>query len=94
MLCADILDLAKFEAGKLDLHEVHFDIRACVEACIDVVSIAAERRGIEVVSDIAEEVPATMLGDFDRVRQVNTHPFFLLCPLSICCLSFNLTCLL
>jgi signal transduction histidine kinase len=55
------------------LHEVHFDIRACVEACIDVVAIGAERKGIEVLSAVAEGVPATMLGDYDRVRQILTN---------------------
>lgn len=55
------------------MHEVHFDIRACVEACIDVVAIGAERKGIEVLSAVAEGVPATMLGDYDRVRQILTN---------------------
>jgi two-component system sensor histidine kinase/response regulator len=44
-----------------------------VEACIDVVAIGAERKGIEVLSAVAEGVPATMLGDYDRVRQILTN---------------------
>lgn len=44
-----------------------------MEGCVDVIAIGAERKGIEVLCNVSEDVPGTMLGDFDRVRQILTN---------------------
>lgn len=40
---------------------------------MDVVAIGADRKGIELLCDVALDVPGSMLGDFDRVRQILTN---------------------
>ncbi|MGU3404929.1 ATP-binding protein [Methylobacterium brachiatum] len=66
----DILDFSKIEAGQLDLESVSFVLSEMVEACRDVVSDAASRKGIAVTVDIAPTLATRVSGDPLRVRQV------------------------
>jgi PAS domain S-box-containing protein len=66
----DILDLAKIEAGKLDLDLHEFDPHAAVEDTLELFATAAERRGIELVCDVDDSVPRACIGDLTRIRQV------------------------
>lgn len=66
----DILDFSKIEAGKVALDHALFDLRQPV---IDVLKIAASRigeRDLELVLDIAPDVPLCVYGDAARLRQV------------------------
>jgi PAS domain S-box-containing protein len=66
----DLLDFSKIESGKLELEHHPFDLANCVEETIDLfASLAAERR-IEVAHHIEPDVPAVVLGDINRFRQV------------------------
>ena len=66
----DILDYSKIEAGKLDLERAPFGLRECVEGALDIVAPRAWEKGIELGSLIDEAVPAGILGDEGRLRQV------------------------
>ncbi len=66
----DILDYSKIEAGKLDLEREPFGLRECVEGALDIVAPRAWDRGIELGCLIDEAVPAGILGDEARLRQV------------------------
>ncbi len=66
----DILDFSKIESGKLQLETIGFDIGTVVE---DVVSLMAERaaaKSLELTCFIDSAVPADLLGDPGRIRQV------------------------
>jgi signal transduction histidine kinase/CheY-like chemotaxis protein/HPt (histidine-containing phosphotransfer) domain-containing protein len=66
----DILELSKIEAGKLELEAVAFDPRQAVG---DVVALSAPRasvKGLILDADIAPDVPADVIGDPGRLRQV------------------------
>jgi PAS domain S-box-containing protein len=66
----DILDLSKIEAGKLDLQEIEFDLRASVEEVTALVASNARDKLIEVASFVERDVPNQVRGDPYRIRQV------------------------
>lgn len=66
----DILDLAKIDAGKLELLKEPFDLRKCVEEAVDVLAPEAGEKKIELTCIIDHEIPAMFLGDAMRLRQV------------------------
>jgi two-component system, sensor histidine kinase and response regulator len=66
----DILDFSKIEAGKVDLEEVDFDLRECVEGVLKTLALRADDKGLEFLSDIAPNVPEFVSGDPGRLRQV------------------------
>ena len=66
----DILDFSKIEAGKVDLDEVPFDLRACIEGAVDVLAPAAADKHLELVYSIDEALPRTIVGDQGRLRQI------------------------
>ncbi|MDT7856583.1 PAS domain-containing protein [Rubrivirga sp. S365] len=69
-LINDILDFSKIEAGHLDLEEAPFDVRQVVEDALDLVARPAAEKGVELVHLVDAEVPAAVVGDATRVRQV------------------------
>ncbi len=66
----DILDFSKIEAGKLDIEEAALSVPAVVDDVGRVLAETAHRKGLELLVDIQPEVPAALLGDSVRIRQV------------------------
>jgi two-component system sensor histidine kinase/response regulator len=66
----DILDFSKVEAGRIELEEVAYDLDEAVEGVLDLLAARAEEKKIELVLEIAPDVPRRMIGDCGRVRQV------------------------
>jgi two-component system, sensor histidine kinase and response regulator len=66
----DILDLSKIEAGRMDLEHTQFNLCRVIESTLDLVSLPASQKGIELVSDIDPTLPAEWIGDAARLRQV------------------------
>jgi response regulator RpfG family c-di-GMP phosphodiesterase len=69
-LVNNVLDLAKLEAGKVELERRPFDFRTAVEDCLDLLSASAVQKGIELGFAVDEATPARLLGDAGRLRQV------------------------
>ncbi|HSD62843.1 MAG TPA: response regulator, partial [Ignavibacteriaceae bacterium] len=65
-----ILDFSKIEAGKIDLEELPFNLYQCVEEAIELNSERANRKGLELIYMIDENVPRMIVGDITRLRQV------------------------
>jgi Amt family ammonium transporter len=65
----DILDLSKIENGKLELHEEYLSVREMVESCFKIVSQEAIHRGLDLTSDIPDDMPM-LLADELRIRQI------------------------
>jgi signal transduction histidine kinase/DNA-binding response OmpR family regulator len=65
----DVLDLAKIEAGKLELDAVDFEPRALVEAAVDAFAYTADSKGIDLGA-VAVPVTEAIVGDRYRLRQV------------------------
>ncbi|RMH17028.1 MAG: response regulator [Acidobacteria bacterium] len=66
----DILDFSKIESGHMELESQPFDLRNCVEEALDLVAQPAAEKGIELVADIASDLPRRLLGDVTRLRQI------------------------
>jgi signal transduction histidine kinase/CheY-like chemotaxis protein len=66
----DILDFSKIEAGKLLIDEVPFNLAELVEDTVDLISIKAEEKGLELVCYIDPALPSQLLGDPIRIKQV------------------------
>ena len=72
-LIDDILDLSKIEAGGLELEAVDFDVPTSIEDVAALLAGQAQAKGLEVVVDIADDMPAALRGDPGRFRQVLTN---------------------
>ena len=66
----DILDFSKIEAGKAELESIDFDVRECIETTLRSLVLRAEEKGLELLCDIAPELPTIIRGDSTRVRQI------------------------
>src|ERR1700674_5279173 len=66
----DILDFSKIEAGRIDLEVLDFNLRDCLEGTLKTLALRADEKGLELLCEVAPEVPEIMRGDSNRLRQV------------------------
>ncbi len=66
----DMLDLSKIEAGRLEIETLRFSVLDCVEEAVELLAESAARKRLELGSLVAAEVPAAVLSDATRLRQV------------------------
>jgi signal transduction histidine kinase/CheY-like chemotaxis protein len=69
-LINDILDLAKVEAGKLELAPHNFQLEKMLQGIRDLCRIQAEQKNIGFKLQILNQLPAVVYGDEKRLRQV------------------------
>ncbi|MDX6233780.1 MAG: two-component system, sensor histidine kinase and response regulator, partial [Nocardioidaceae bacterium] len=69
----DILDFSRIEAGKLEVENAEFSVRAIVDDLVDLLAGPARAKGIELVAFVETAVPSVVGGDAGRVRQVLTN---------------------
>ena len=69
-LIGDILDFSKIDARKLKLEQVPFDPRALVREVCEILDGRALESGLELICEVAPEVPEAVCGDPLRVRQI------------------------
>ncbi|MBU1365933.1 MAG: response regulator [Gammaproteobacteria bacterium] len=66
----DILDFSKIEAGKMEFESLAFSIQDTVLEAARVLAVSAHKKGLELVADVRSDVPARIVGDPTRLRQV------------------------
>jgi signal transduction histidine kinase/DNA-binding response OmpR family regulator len=66
----DILDFSKIEAGKLEIEPAPFALRDSLGDLMKPLAVRAGEKGLELVLDVAPEVPDALLADFARLGQV------------------------
>ncbi|MDT8452284.1 MAG: ATP-binding protein [Gammaproteobacteria bacterium] len=66
----DVLDLSKIEAGQLSFEAIPYDLREVVNDVVVLYALKAEQNAIYLNSKIDEGVPARVIGDPTRMRQV------------------------
>ncbi len=67
---SDILDFSKIESGRMELEQEPLQLRPCVERALDLLAPKAAEKGLNLACELAADVPAWVLGDYVRVRQV------------------------
>lgn len=66
----DVLDFSRIESGTITLDPHPFSIRALVDNVVSIVSAAAYKKGLTVVSEVDGSLPPIVAGDQARIRQV------------------------
>lgn len=69
-LLTDILDLARIEAGRMDIEEESFDLLAMVRSVAALFAASAERKGLSFRLELPDSAPTAVVGDSQRLRQV------------------------
>jgi signal transduction histidine kinase/DNA-binding response OmpR family regulator len=65
----DVLDISKIEAGKLAIDKVSMDLRACIDDLGAAMAFQAAEKQVELVIDVAADIPNRVVGDPLRIRQ-------------------------
>lgn len=70
LLISDILDYSKIEAGMLELDAVHFVLKDCVEAALDLIRNQALEKKLALSLMLDPLLPRSFIGDDHRLRQI------------------------
>jgi len=66
----DILDFSKIEAGKLDVEHIDFELDKVLQNVANLIGDKAGAKGLELLFDVAPDVPTALIGDPLRIGQV------------------------
>jgi signal transduction histidine kinase/CheY-like chemotaxis protein len=66
----DILDFSKIETGSLELNLAPYELGSLLNDVLNIIRVYIDDKPIELITDIAPDIPACMTGDETRVRQV------------------------
>lgn len=66
----DILDISKIEAGKLEVEHTAFDLEVSLSNVVSLIAEKATEKNLELVLDVASNVPVDVVGDPLRLGQV------------------------
>jgi PAS domain S-box-containing protein len=69
----DVLDVARIEAGSVELDEKDFDLAASIRDLLAPLRITAGRRGLRLSVELDAGLPGRVVGDEGRLRQVLTN---------------------
>lgn len=69
-LANDILDFTKIRSNEFKLECIPYDVISTTERVVDLISIEAFNRGLEIVTDIDYSIPQNVMGDPTRVQQI------------------------
>ncbi|HRA42610.1 MAG TPA: ATP-binding protein, partial [Gammaproteobacteria bacterium] len=69
----DILDFSKMEAGKLRIERSIMDVRECIDEILNLLLPHAQEKNIALIPLIYSDVPAQVLGDPLRIKQIVTN---------------------
>ena len=69
-LTDELLDYARVEAGKIELDAKPFALGGLIEDVAELLAPRAQARGLEIAADVDDRLPARLIGDAARLRQV------------------------
>ena len=69
-LINDVLEVAKIEAGRVQLENSPFDLGGMVRDVADMMEIRAKEKGLQLLLDQSSEFPRYIFGDEARLRQI------------------------
>jgi signal transduction histidine kinase/FixJ family two-component response regulator len=70
LLINDMLDLARIEAGKVELFLDDMDLRSLMRTVTDIASVEVQRKELRLDHELVGELPAALQADEKRLRQV------------------------
>lgn len=72
-LINDILDISKIESGKMELMPEKYQLGGLLYDIILVVQPRMEKKGLQLILDLDENIPNELYGDEVRIRQIITN---------------------
>lgn len=69
-LINDVLEMAKIEAGRIQVEESHFDLRGLLLDVADMMSVRAHEKSLDLIVDLAPDFPQVIVADEARLRQI------------------------
>jgi two-component system, sensor histidine kinase and response regulator len=69
----DILDLSQFDKSQFTIETGNFDLRVLLEDVIELLSVRAEEKDMELILDYGPNQTQSFLGDSKRIRQIVTN---------------------
>lgn len=72
-LIDDVLSISRLQSNAIEIDETPFNLIETLEQAVSQLSLPASDKGLELILDIAPEVPSTVVGDEFRVAQVITN---------------------
>ena len=69
-LVNDLLDFSKLRSGKFKIERIPVDPIEVTESTVDLISMEAHNRGLEIITDIDYNIPKSVWGDPTRIQQL------------------------
>ena len=69
-LLSDILDICSIDSGRMEVRDDRINLRDVTDSAMDLFSLTAEEKNIRLEGRYDPSIPATLLGDAVRVRQI------------------------
>ncbi len=69
-LIDDILDITRLQSGGITLDSAPFNLLDCLESPVALMAPTAHQKGLELILDLAPDVPRALVGDDLRIRQI------------------------
>ena len=69
-LINDVLDFSKIEAGRMELEQEPFSLRETIFQSLDMITARAAQAHVELLCDVAPNIPRLLVGDGGRLRQI------------------------
>ncbi len=69
-LLNELLDFSRIEAGKFQLESAPFPLRSTVDKALRALHMRAQEKGLNLICDVAADVPDQLVGDALRLRQI------------------------
>jgi PAS domain S-box-containing protein len=66
----DILDFSKIELGKTDLVESPFNVKDIITEAVEIVSVKALEKNLNITVSVSSKVPRILIGDSVRLKQI------------------------
>ena len=69
-LLNDLIDIARFEAGRVTLECHPFSLPECIQDVVALLGVSAKAKQLSLIFEGAEDLPTMVLGDQVRLRQI------------------------
>lgn len=69
-LINDVLDISKIESGKIEIHSDEYKLETLVDDLMNLVSVKAEEKGLEIRQEFDQDIPGRLYGDELRIKQI------------------------